>query len=331
MTASRPKPIHKTPPITRENFQAGYIKPQSYAAEDISKAIIDLVSIDRRYTERQEQGLEKFKNRGSWNLYEPENAHDLWVFFDIFNDVFFNGVLSGHCTMAFFEPRRSYIGTAAFCDTQHPNIVHDPRYRIERPRCHLAIKKQNKSSYKNFSPEVRIRGYQSSLLHEMLHAVFAIYTCFCDGCDEKNRSYVLQGNGHSEPWLAAAHAIEQADKVVFEDHEEEDECGDECIEKHAILGLSLELDLHKNMAVASTVQEGANLPPDADLRRLGIDFMEVWEALQDKRKEEAENHRKEQRKRQLRKSNHCLRDHWIVDSDAVFNEDANEDCVKVTD
>ena len=126
MNSPKPNFIHKTPAITVDDFMPGHLKPQSYSAEDLSKTIIDLVGIDWEYTERQERDFANFKNRGSWNLYKPENIHDLWVFFDIFNDMFFNGVLTSYCTLGFHEPGDDK--PSAFCQTDYPQFAHDPRY-----------------------------------------------------------------------------------------------------------------------------------------------------------------------------------------------------------
>jgi hypothetical protein len=46
---SKQKPLHSPPPITRSDFQAGYIKPASYSRQSISAAIID----HRRRTEEE--------------------------------------------------------------------------------------------------------------------------------------------------------------------------------------------------------------------------------------------------------------------------------------
>ena len=162
----------------------------------------------------------------------------------------------------------------------------------------------------------------------MMHAFFDIYTCICDGCDQKNSSYLLAGNGHGEPWLAAAYAIEQADKTVFDDdHQTHDSCGYECITKHPILGLTLGLDFNREVAVATTIQEGADLPPDFDLRRLGIDFKEMWEALQECREIKAAKSRSEQQDRQLMKSNTWLKVYWNVESTTELNKKSGYDAV----
>lgn len=95
---SKEKPLHSPPPITRSDFQAGYMKPASYSRESISAAIID----HRRRTEeeltpRQKDAIERFEHVGGCNLGQPDNIRDFKKFFDVFNDVYFNGTRSGYC------------------------------------------------------------------------------------------------------------------------------------------------------------------------------------------------------------------------------------------
>ena len=125
-----PEPVHKTPAITCKDFQAGYMKPTSYSGDDISKAIVHLVGhSEDELTVIQLRGIDKLRSYGVWNIYEPENLHDLKTYFDIFNDVFFNGVLAGYCTMSFFSPRGGETGTSAYCLTQYPEgSPRDPRH-----------------------------------------------------------------------------------------------------------------------------------------------------------------------------------------------------------
>jgi len=85
------------------NFEFFGKEPGSYSAEDLSKAIIDLLHPKSKYTKQQLRGREKFKHCGSWNLFDTENTKDLKNYYDIFNDVFFNGVLKGLCTLG--EPK----------------------------------------------------------------------------------------------------------------------------------------------------------------------------------------------------------------------------------
>jgi hypothetical protein len=54
-------------------------------------------------------------------------------------------------------------------------------------------------------PNIRMQSYLDTLLHEMLHAVFLILTCWCQfGCARVHASHGFQ-------WQAAALALEEAD------------------------------------------------------------------------------------------------------------------------
>lgn len=192
----------------------------------------------------------------------------------------FNGVVTGYCNVAFYNPYRWmwYANVGEYCRTGSPNREHQhPRLEIERPSCSINIRKLDGNQSKEFSSMYRVVKYQNRLVHEMLHAVFEVYTCYCSGCFKKNRSYLLAGS-HGEPWLAAAHVIEQADTVVLpEDHDDEESDHDENgednkndaqkrgIKRRRLLGLNLK----KDRAVAFDVHNGANLPPESELRRLG--------------------------------------------------------------
>jgi hypothetical protein len=67
--SSPPKPKHIPPRITREDFQAGGIKPGSYAYEDISAAVVDHLSRSKdELTPTQPDGIRKFEYHGSWNM-----------------------------------------------------------------------------------------------------------------------------------------------------------------------------------------------------------------------------------------------------------------------
>ncbi len=94
---SIPPAEHKTSPIPLEEFEAGFLKPASYSEEDIAKVMVEHLSRKPEgLTDRQKKGLDRFKYDGSWNLADTPNIRDLKKFFDIFNDVYFNGVLTGY-------------------------------------------------------------------------------------------------------------------------------------------------------------------------------------------------------------------------------------------
>jgi hypothetical protein len=143
--------------------------------------------------------------------------------------------------------------------------------------------------------------YRNSLIHEMLHAAFDLYACRCKyGCREKLEDSGVRWGGHDMPWMAAAHAIEQADKVI--DNKE--------IQRSRIMGVTLELKLGKS---TSLVCNWDYIPPDVELRRMGLNIKELREKFRRHREQDAKGYRKKQQGRQLMKANQCIRGFWAVD------------------
>ena len=58
---------------------------------------------------------------------------DLRKFFDIYNAVFFNGVLTGYDRDLHWYEREHLGGEAAYCDPRFVGRELDPRFRIEHP------------------------------------------------------------------------------------------------------------------------------------------------------------------------------------------------------
>jgi hypothetical protein len=69
---------HKTSPIPLEEFKAGFLKPASYSEEDIAKVMMEHLSRKPEdLTDRQKEGLARFKYDGSWNLADTQNIRGL--------------------------------------------------------------------------------------------------------------------------------------------------------------------------------------------------------------------------------------------------------------
>jgi hypothetical protein len=295
-----PRPIHKTSPISLEEFQPGYLKPLSYSQEEISNVIIKHISRKAEdLTDRQREGIARFKYQGSWNLANPENIHDLRKFFDIFNDVFFNGVLTGYCQIevvesdwAAFRYSRELRG---ICTPVHPGKELDTRFRIDKPLSIISITK-----WCNSEPATqRILLHLETLVHEMLHAVFLLFTCDCGyGCRK-----IYPDMGHHIYWQAAARAIEKADVV-----------------RGNLLGLNL--DWCRDFIMASDVEKGIPLPNDVVLRSLGLSIDKIWDKMKVIRQRRANpwyNRGLAKRKKMLLhespglRANRCIRSKWIID------------------
>jgi len=137
---SQPKPLHSPPPITRSDFQAGYLKPASYSGESISEAFTDhLCRTEEELTPRQKDAIERFKHDGGWNLDQPYNLRDFRKVFDIFNNVYFNGTLTGLCQLELVANEWSTVRCSGhpvegWCDTKRRGDELGPRCKIETPR-----------------------------------------------------------------------------------------------------------------------------------------------------------------------------------------------------
>jgi hypothetical protein len=83
-------------------------------------------------------------------------------------------------------------------------------------------------------------------------------------------------------------------------------------EEYGIMGETLAMDLNKSM---SLLVSWDYIPPDTELRRVGLDIKRIREELAWLRGRKAKEYRKDQQQKHLRKANRCLRYSWIVDSD----------------
>ena len=286
---STPGSKHNTPRITREDFRAGYMNPGAYSLEDISSALVDHLSQSRdELTPTQFATLEEIRHQRGWNFADPENMHDLRKAFNTFNEILFNGVLTGHCEELRWYDRR-HLGTeAGYCQHYLVGEELDPRYKIEKPRASIYILK-----IYGKSPMRKVEDYLDFLVHEMVHALFATYACNCKkGCAEKLQRHLGPWGGPCALFQAAAHAIEQVTAL------------------NPIAGIiqlmPLDLTTYRYYSFTIAINNGCDLPTDTELRRLGLDIVDIREDLKGLREEKAAKWREELNKQQLRRANKCL-------------------------
>lgn len=226
----------------------------------------------QKLTERQLEGLAKFKSNGGWNYVNSEDPDNLKKWFDIFNSVFFNGILSGYCELTFSHhrrPRSFWEGVGAYFLTHVPGEELDSRFRNEKVRVSISIKRieSERKWYNDYSLVYKTEEYRNFLIHEMLHAAFRIYACRCeDGCGEKFRESEARFSCHDMTWMEAAYAIENADKAVHTKKPHKD----------GIIGVTLELNLYITRCLLAFWDY---IPPDTELQRLGLDIKDIREQL----------------------------------------------------
>lgn len=248
--------------------------------------------------------MARFKYDGTWSLGQPENNRDLEKFFTIFNDVYFNGVLTGYCQIDLLSvwSLRGRFGTRpplGFCQPIRPGNETDPRFKFEILSVHIVVS----DHWKQKPATERIQSYLWILLHEMIHAIFFIFKCGCDyGCSQKTlggyRDVRLPGY-HNIRWQAVAYAIEEADSG-------------------GPGSLGLNLKLKRERSFAWDVQQGGFNPPNyVVLRSLGLDIHEILQDIKWMRPSQPSERWTD--RGPLLATNKCLRNDWIC---ADWNSDA---------
>jgi hypothetical protein len=293
--------VHKCPPIPLEDFELGRLKPLSWSRGAISAAIV--ANIDRScekfqssgqtyrqpkkelLSKRQKGAMDRFKYQGSWNLAQPDNFEDLNKFFDIFDDAYFGGLLKGYCRLEWIEEsdteRRLEKGFDGVCYPYFPGEQRDPRFITEKPLIVITLLR-----HPGNDRFWAIHNYLEVLLHEMLHAIFDIYTCRCDnGC--KQRHAREGGGGHWVEWQVAARNIEVADGKYWN-----------------LLGFGH--DLRRTQSLVSDIQLGLNIPGPVELMKAGLDIKVIREELAEKRKAMVQAEIERRPKLKQLKANVCL-------------------------
>jgi hypothetical protein len=293
--------VHKCPPIPLEDFELGRLKPLSWSREAISAAIIANLERSRvwkqygisRYIEphkellskRQKDTVERFNYQGSWNLAQPDNLEDLNKFFDLFDDAYFGGLLKWYCRLETISPsdskQRHFGGNwDSICQPYWPEEERDSRYALDKPFIVLTMCRHDDDHFESIKIHLEV------LLHEMVHAVFEIYTCRCqNGC--KQRDAREGGGRHCVEWQAAAKSIEMADRKRW----------------HL---LRFGLDLRREQSFVTDVQMGLNIPAPAQLQSASLDIVEIRKGLVSARRQTVlEENEKRSTLKQL-KANVCL-------------------------
>ncbi|KAL2063308.1 hypothetical protein VTL71DRAFT_5113 [Oculimacula yallundae] len=132
---------------------------------------------------------------------EPlEDERILIQYFDIFNGVFFFGALK-FCKLR-FEDDDENLGSCAGGGECLQERIHIP----DNFACLIRIRPMI-SEFPN--RESRLKEYMETLLHEMLHAWFSLFTCRCETCNEATDN-ILGPSGHADGWQLASLAIQEA-------------------------------------------------------------------------------------------------------------------------
>ncbi|KUJ15436.1 uncharacterized protein LY89DRAFT_670908 [Mollisia scopiformis] len=258
---------HVDLPLLKEDFELGLLRYDSYSPSSISEAVVHCVNRIRLLDEnkwhpRQRYALKSFKNEGTWKLGMPNNLEDLRKWFEIFNDAFFGGFLTGLVVLR-FENITTMLSDheLAMGLTSSPQLSDnaDLTYRLERPEITITL-----TSRPHAHPTKDVRIILENLLHELCHAIVMAYSCCCRSCQR----HQMYGGGNDGPhgicWQRLAQAIEKAVDV-------------------SVGCFKLGLNLSRSSSLASDVFEHWRFPSEAEIRPLELDTLEILERIQELR------------------------------------------------
>lgn len=134
----------------------------------------------------------------------PEDIEFLIVYFQIFDELFFEDTLHYLCHLSFLrDPSPTRLGQASY-----PGTIGDFAVYIEIRNLFFFPTKKLKAG---MSVTERLDQYCGTLLHEMVHAFFRIYSCRCEKCRGILTSHEGIGHkGHGESWLRVTLELERA-------------------------------------------------------------------------------------------------------------------------
>lgn len=266
--------------IPREDFAPGRMKHSSYTRAAISNAISDhMKRTEAEYTPIQQRGLARLRLEGDWNIANLESMEDLYKWFDIFNSVLFNGVLTGVCCLEWGDSYKSRPGLhdkSSACYGVWPGFECDPRYAVERPCITIVLYTWPKEfSLKTFLHI--IDTYLGTLLQRMLQAVFLYYqVCPHQGFHWSGPMQAIKDNPleeHDIHFISALNAIQPLDDDLMWERSP----------RGILAGLRFEMWLEVKGWIATAVLSGADFPSPVELTRMGINNRDLLRKIESQR------------------------------------------------
>lgn len=121
----------------------------------------------------------KSKKEGFWNEENPNSLAAMKHTFNIFDGLFFDGNLKGKCHLVIRDSED--ISREGYClYNDEPRSLFSHLLRKPVWRCDIVVCRQTKPFTSGLK---QAEVYENTLVHEMLHAYFLIFACYCShGC-----------------------------------------------------------------------------------------------------------------------------------------------------
>lgn len=184
------------------------IKIFGHRCDDVARTLVNAITSPQ--TSQRRKAVDIFKRlRDSYDPSCDDDDDVLFDLYEIFDQIFFLGALRNLRTVEIVHHLRmdDALGTTTAANKGDQwNIFEDFACMIRIRRLPKSGCKSRKYKFANG----RLGSYVETLIHEMLHAFFNIYTCRCEGCTNSSKDFDHFGNtGHGLPWHTAALAFER--------------------------------------------------------------------------------------------------------------------------
>jgi len=190
-----PGPQHALYILPSDSNKFGLL-PYTLTANEI--ASLQRTLLDRPITPIQQGAVEKFrilyaslKSLSRKQLCSPERpAFDLRPFFELFDDILFSSMLKDFVRVEWIAPNPYFLGILnASPDKAVVSVICVP---LQNPKW----------------PDRSLEDFLDTLLHEMAHALFAVYKCHCRVCECEINLMTGEGvTGHGPAWWSIVGAV----------------------------------------------------------------------------------------------------------------------------
>lgn len=186
----------------------------SYTPKQISSSLIrytkQLSNLDpkRKSMQTRTQGLQRWKILESRETYRHLSTEEqLHQYSECLDDLFFGGLLKGFYKIRFLDDAKLLKVKYGSCSAHmYSSFPYGHGYEL-----HIDILNRTHShSFQRLDRPSQLKSYLGTLVHEMVHAVFALYSCYdCSPCVTRFTDEVGT-SGHGMLWQKLAMSIEHA-------------------------------------------------------------------------------------------------------------------------
>lgn len=177
----------------------------------------DYVWTGTAFETRQQEAVKKYQNLlpTASNKSVPKNRfknthllEQLEKYYKVLDDIFFFGSLKNLCLLRVKTELNEALGEC-YHGTKKPSkeISDGFACAIHISAAHDVQEEQRRKNY--------MFVYVETLLHEMIHAYFRIYTCICTKACRRTSEKMVGNSGHQQSWQEAALVIEESSERLL--------------------------------------------------------------------------------------------------------------------